>query len=1079
MKSSRGAGFGTIGSGRGRGRGGSDSQMGMGWSGGRVSGGAGISGNRGGTGGRGGGKREFDEENIDENSSEDSMRLESDSSPKSSRPPSRPSSSTKTLPKNISSISLNLDGEHLEMDQVIEFLNKKLETIFQEMSSHQFQAAEDSLEISNLTKSSFSISENLTSPLLLLILCEKYYQEFQFNSSSSCTISSSPSFTRQASPRHSSNYHNKTATLVNSYLQIISDIDLLFRIFSSNQNCPPTNGSGTNPASRQMRFHESTSLCSSLTSNFSYISLDSVTEDFYQIQEEDLQNTPVPSPTARGSPAPTTAASAAPGVNAEPNADSDAPVVIDPSPLISEDHRHLLQLLQDLNLFLTIRQSLINLHLTFNLYSPLYTLESHLKCFHLILTAATHPSTQAAEPLFQTLRLEVTCLINIFDCRFHILKGKYVGLMLSCDQLRDNLLAWAQLTRQQLPIRLKSPEEMGYGSADLDYGPAGSSSNELPSRDWDCLLGWMCGCYRRFLAVSQLLFQNKRKRVHELLTESEVPPLLPSSQDVMITTPTLSPRASFISRLRSPTFSISSHACSLCQSYQHCICPNSDHRCLNHDMTSLVAAIDQFFIHGKVHFKELSLAFVCLTSDGELATAQYLCPPRDQWELINHPPQSHSVDQTIPRSRIGSAESIASLSGNMSRRNSQDNISGSSGGGGGIGYNLASYALSSSSLLSTELVLLSKLSPSAAVTGIIPSSSSSSQRRGMTRDRSTSNTNEIEHVSSLEEERTIAATSGGLGRRNSLSQNKIQSSNSINELSSMPQPALRHAGRANSLLRPQPLVPGFSYSHNPLNIHFTSHHIDTSEELEILRRQEAAATAAAAAAEITDYDSKWMETHLHRIKTIIEYHLTNRLQSNPMARSMMRNNGTGNLNGPATQLNAAISTSPLSDCVGMGSGGGLAVGGVVGEIEKKKSPICVPIFDSTHTSQSHSRGYSIIAPLPGSALIQPTGSFISVGESSAVGGGGTGAAGAGGGGGATKGGGDQSDLGMGIRNSLNNNQSSQIFLVGVLLDRRGGEPEMKHEMITSQHVDDVGREMSRVVKNITELVSGKDLFKAM
>jgi hypothetical protein len=79
-----------------------------------------------------------------------------------------------------------------------------------------------------------------------------------------------------------------------------------------------------------MRFHESTSLCSSLTSNFSYISLDSVTEDFYQIQEEDLRRTPVPSPpTAPPTPA---AVTPAPGVDLT---DSAVGVSDSPVPLLS------------------------------------------------------------------------------------------------------------------------------------------------------------------------------------------------------------------------------------------------------------------------------------------------------------------------------------------------------------------------------------------------------------------------------------------------------------------------------------------------------------------------------------------------------------------------------------------------------------------------------------------------------------------------------------------------------------------------------------------------------------------------
>jgi hypothetical protein len=358
---------------------------------------------------------------------------------------------------------------------------------------------------------------------------------------------------------------------------------------------------------------------------------------------------------------------------------------------MSSDHRLLLQLLHDLYLYLTIRQSLINIHLTFHLYSPLHTLESHLKYLHLTLTATTtHPSTQAAQSLFHTLQLEIICLINIFDCRFHVLKGKDVGLVLSCDQLRDHLISWAELIQQQLPIRLKSPEEMGYWG-----GGTGTDVDHVttPFWDWDSLLGWMCACYRRFLAISQLLFQDKRKHVHELfVTESDIslhvphpphapphplpststlplPPPPPSSslpshyssstgQQEILTPITLSPRASFISKFRSSAFSSSQqqqqqqHACVHCQAYQHCICPNSDHRCLNHDMTSLVAAIDQFFIHGKVYFQELSLAFVCLTSDGELATAQYLCPPRDQWEVINHHASSQQQGQLQGQLRI-------------------------------------------------------------------------------------------------------------------------------------------------------------------------------------------------------------------------------------------------------------------------------------------------------------------------------------------------------------------------------------------------------------------------------------------
>lgn len=326
---------------------------------------------------------------------------------------------------------------------------------------------------------------------------------------------------------------------------------------------------------------------------------------------------------------------------------------------------------------------------------------------------------------------------------------------------------------------------------------------------------------------------------------------------------------------------------------------------------------------------------------------------------------------------------------------------------------------------------------------------------------SNQSTNSLEEKDSHHSNTATSAGGGGLGRRNSLSQTKIHSNTSINDLpscastaSSMSQPSLlKHTNRSTS----QPRLPGFTYSHNPLNVHFTSHHLDTTEELEILRRQEAAAAATAAAAAMidpTDYDSKWMETHLHFLKTVIESHITPRLLSNP-SRSLMRNTSdTSILSGAVLTMNSTP------------SGGVKGITGAGGESEKKRSPVCVPIFESTHHSQQHSRGYSIIAPLPGSSSIQSTGSFMSMGESPATGGGGTGA----------MAGGDQNDLGMGFRNSLN---SSQIFLVGVLLDRKGGQPEMKHEMITSQHVDDVGREMSRVVKNITELISGKDLFKTI
>jgi hypothetical protein len=55
---------------------------------------------------------------------------------------------------------------------------------------------------------------------------------------------------------------------------------------------------------------------------------------------------------------------------------------------------------------------------------------------------------------------------------------------------------------------LKSPEEMGYWG-----GGTGTDVDHVttPFWDWDSLLGWMCACYRRFLAISQLLFQDKRK----------------------------------------------------------------------------------------------------------------------------------------------------------------------------------------------------------------------------------------------------------------------------------------------------------------------------------------------------------------------------------------------------------------------------------------------------------------------------------------------------------------------------------------------------------------------------------------
>lgn len=880
------------------------------------------------------------------------------------------------------------------MELIIEFLLTKLPLLLHELSSHHYEHAEILLNISNKLQSTFTIYENILSPFLLLILCEINYNEYNFT-------------------KYIMN-NTTNITLNEAYLHIISDINILMKIFFTSSSTSTTGGGGGGGAtaggeggggvtsfsstSNIQKLNETTSISSSLTSNFSYISLDSMNDEYCHINHsmDEIESK----------------------IENNRNYRIPTPIPDHHEELLGPDHRRLLQIFRDILLYLTIRRNLLNLYLSFNIYSPQQTLESHIRFLQLTLLSAS-PGDSCGETLFNSLRCEISCLLYIFECRSSILKGKFIGIILACEKLRESIITWAEMTQQSLPIipNIDDPNDL---STSIEHDTSTPQDRTIrSSRDWDCLLGWMCACYRRYLAASQIIFQEKRIKINDLFVE------IPSHQQEL-STPSLSPRASFITRQRSPTFSISGHGCTLCQSYVHCICPNSDYRCLNHDLTTLISAIDQFYLRGQEYYKELSLTVVALTSDGEFTTRQFICPPRDQWELINHP---QTVDNLHNRSRIGSVESLPSLAG--SRRSSQDNI---------LGYSnlISPPSIASLRGQSNELVILSKLSPSSAVTGKYQSNSPISTKG--TRDRSLSNSKQDLTPS---QSSNILQEGGsnppppphGMGRRNSLSQSKLQSNNSANDLSST---SLKPAGRSNSMIHPSGLVPSFAYSHNPLNLHFTSHHIDSSDELESTRKHEI---------DLIDYESKWLETHLPHLKTIIEYHITRGLQGN--SKSFIRNNS-----------NLSQNSSAIPQNINPGGGGVSTI-----DYEKKRYPLCVPIFDSTHSSHPHSRGYSIIASFPGSTT-QSANSFVSMGGSPLIV--------------------DQNDYlsssypGNGGTNTTgpksSSNVISRIFLVGVVLDRKVGEVETKHDFVTTQHIDDVGRELSQILRNITEIISGKDLF---
>jgi hypothetical protein len=969
-----------------------------------------------------------------------------------------------------------LNGKSIEVESLIECLTNKIPLICEELSSHSYETAESILGISNLTQPSFTIVENVLSPFLLFILSEKVYNEYNFpktipsSSGGSISVSSGLSVKGECDGGQTNfqRNNNSTLTLYDSYSQILFDIKILLTILIPSSTTLPILSAISQKKNSLIK--ESASISSSLTSNFSYISLDSIgNDDYCQVQGDDIS-------IQKEHPHITNHSLHSQQNNVKEEDDEKDYVLTDEtmmpsnstspfhttfpsSPSLSSlptHHHHLLSLLHNLYFYLTLRQELLQIHLLFNLYSSQYTFELSLKKLQYILktaypkiekserstsshsteglkdeyrgtveitqeidikidgtTTSQLPSSSSSssiidehhplESLFLTFRLEVSCLIHIIECRLYILQGRYFGFSDACQQLKDQLITWAKFTHQHLPILTKSSD--------------GDPSTGTRDKDWDTLLGWMCACYRRWLAVSQLVFQEKKKKmIQELFPETENS----ITQQDPSATPTLPSHPSFIASSihRRQTFSITGHGCSHCQSYQHCLCPNSDYHCLNHDFTSLTSAVDQFFTCGQIHFKELSLTLVSLTSDGEFVRRQYLCPPRDQWEVICHPSNLNS------RYRSGSMDSLNSSTSYVLPSHQASHLP-------------SPPSVSSFPQLVTELILMSKLTPSSAVTGKYPnthSPTSQLQRRagtgGMTSNRSTSGT-KLDGIS--EDAPLILNPTASSGRRLSLTQNKTSNS-SFTDLTSATHKPLRN---------PQPLVPGFTYSHNPLKIHFTPHHPCAETDEESDRRQEM---------ENTDYESKWIETHLPQVKSIIEYHITrgHGLQQAPFTsgRNMSRthlNLATGSVGGRVTPLSVAGTSFP--------------------DFEKKRSPLCVPIFDGPQAQPAqhhpHSRGLSIIASLPGSE-----GSLCEVPGL--------------GGGGAPNDLASSSypgnPLGFGLKNIGGFTMTSRVFLIGVALDRKGSDLETKHELISTQQVDDIGRELSRIVKNITEVMSGKGLF---
>eukprot|EP00602_Paraphysomonas_sp_CaronLab_P011721 CAMPEP_0185040156 /NCGR_PEP_ID=MMETSP1103-20130426/37900_1 /TAXON_ID=36769 /ORGANISM="Paraphysomonas bandaiensis, Strain Caron Lab Isolate" /LENGTH=777 /DNA_ID=CAMNT_0027579339 /DNA_START=148 /DNA_END=2481 /DNA_ORIENTATION=+ len=450
-----------------------------------------------------------------------------------------------------------MDGEEVEMTVVSEYLLTQLPRLFLAIAEQRYNDAEIGLSMLHTTKVYFSVFDNIKSPCMLLISCERLYHEFMFTQG----------------------MNNSSYNLLDMYSQVSADLNTMYNIFNEEDS---------------VIAKPSESACSSLSSNFSYISLGSAPSGEYMLVnvqgdvvadcEEKIHTPPI-------------------GGSIK---DTNSPAHVSQS-VQEKRFEPLLKMLGDIIMFVGMRILMINVYVAVRSCSCTQaTYKQQSRQLRELQRTALHYSSDEARRLLHRVSLEAQCMEANLGCRLALLSAKYVEGVLCCQRLRLRLHEWIALA---------------------------SGGHEDHSADSLSLVHWMCACYRRWVAVIPVLFGEKRRQILGSLCLSLAPQLSVPVPD--------SPQSS-----NSPD-AVSTMTLSATPPPHP---PTASH--LPEVNCDISRAVDAFFSTGRGVYRQQALLVVALTENGTALRTQYACPPRDRWSVSSN---SRAAEDEL--GRVSSTES--------------------------------------------------------------------------------------------------------------------------------------------------------------------------------------------------------------------------------------------------------------------------------------------------------------------------------------------------------------------------------------------------------------------------------------
>lgn len=429
------------------------------------------------------------------------------------------------------------------------------------------------------------------------------------------------------------------------------------------------------------------SLCSSVSSNFSLISVKSHSSSEYvhlkssegklsreesppqSSLEEGMENSPI---------------------NPKSVPDDDGNVKCD-----QPDQRFdsLLKVLHDLDSFVNARKDMVNIYSTLKHKTwSCSSCENIMATLNHVILLRSRSGLSQLDGLLLWVAAEAECLRVILQCRRAIVTGQYVSAVILCQQISQRLHARAHEIAILLPgahVTFDTNEQVNVPS-----GPG------LPP-----VITWMWKCYLRFVVLIPIVFGEKRKSVIGTFLNSS-------------------------SSLTSAQFRRGSHDSSVGETtpaVPFSPSPPTRHSTMvypDHDTTTNTAialeraavkkAVDKFFVVSRGIYRQVSLIIVALTNDRKLVEMQYICPPKDQWQtpsLLGKQILNIAPHMAEPRSRDDEHESV--LQSILSSSTDEDDFHATP----------LPRNKTSGGLFGTDVVVISRLSPATSVphaSGVVP-----------------------------------------------------------------------------------------------------------------------------------------------------------------------------------------------------------------------------------------------------------------------------------------------------------------------------------------------------------------------